>query len=60
MNKTILEKVRHMLLSSDMPNIFWGEVVKTTNYLINRSPASIIHFKTLEKMWIGKPVGLVT
>ena len=33
MNKTILERVRYMLLSANLPKSFWGEAVNTTVYL---------------------------
>jgi hypothetical protein len=58
MNRTLLEKVRCMLLSSGLPKLFWGEATKTASYLINRSPASAIHFKTPEEVWNGRPVDL--
>ncbi|CAA2996851.1 retrovirus-related Pol poly from transposon TNT 1-94 [Olea europaea subsp. europaea] len=58
MNQTILERVRCMLLGSSLPKLLWGEAAKTTNYLINRSPASAIQFKSPEEVWTGKPVDL--
>ena len=38
MNLTIVEKVICMLRTVKLPKSFWGEVVLTTCYLINRSP----------------------
>ena len=38
MNWTIEEKVRCMLKLAKIPKSFWGEVVNTAVYLINRSP----------------------
>ncbi|KAI5681938.1 hypothetical protein M9H77_03166 [Catharanthus roseus] len=37
MNRTIMDKVRCLLVSSGIPKSFWGEAVSTTVYLINRS-----------------------
>ena len=54
MNRTLLEKVRCMLVSSGLPNLFWGEAVMTAAYLVNRSPSTAIELKTPEYMWTGK------
>uniref|UniRef100_A0A803Q7I1 AAA+ ATPase domain-containing protein n=1 Tax=Cannabis sativa TaxID=3483 RepID=A0A803Q7I1_CANSA len=51
-NKTILGRVRCMLIQADLPKSFWEEVVTTTCYLISRSPSSEIQFKTPIKAWI--------
>lgn len=46
MNRTILERVRCMLLGTSAPKSFWGEAATTTVYLINRCTSTIIGFKT--------------
>ena len=51
MNKTILERVRCLLLSAKLPKSFWGEAVHTTAYLINRSPSATLDFKVPEEVW---------
>ncbi|CAH9101507.1 unnamed protein product [Cuscuta europaea] len=51
MNRTLLEKARCMLISSGLGNYLWGEAVVTASYLINRSPSSVISFKTPREMW---------
>lgn len=56
MNRTVLRKVICILLRSSPPKLFWGEAAKAASYVINRSPTSAIHFKTLEEMWSGKLV----
>ncbi|XP_022893834.1 uncharacterized protein LOC111408291 [Olea europaea var. sylvestris] len=56
MNRTVLNKVRCMLLSSGLPKIFWGEAVKTAAYLINRSPTSALNFAVPEYVWSNSPV----
>jgi len=54
MNKTLLERVRCMLLGAGLPKSFWGEAVTTTAYLINRCPSTGIDFKTPMEVWSGK------
>ncbi|KAL2493081.1 Integrase catalytic domain-containing protein [Abeliophyllum distichum] len=56
MNRTLLNKVRCMLLSSGLPKLFWGETVVTAVYLCNRSPSSALNFKVLESVWSKRPV----
>ena len=51
MNKTILERVRCMLLSANMLKSFWEEAVNTTVYLINRCPFAALDFKVPEEVW---------
>ena len=55
MNRTILERVRCMLLGAGMPKNFWGEAANTAVYLINRCPSSALKFKTPMEVWSGKP-----
>ena len=55
MNRTILERVRCMLLSAGLPKAFWGEAANTTAYLINRCPSSALGFKTPMEAWSGEP-----
>ncbi|KAL2487477.1 Uncharacterized protein Adt_32233 [Abeliophyllum distichum] len=49
MNKTIMNKVRCLLISSGVPKGFWGEAVATAVYLISRCPSSAIQSKTPKK-----------
>lgn len=55
MNRTLLERVRCMLINAGLPKTFWGEAIATAAYLINRSPSSAIGLKTQAEMWYGKP-----
>ena len=55
MNRTILERVRCMLLGANLPKSFWGEAATAAAYLINRCPSSAIDFKTPMELWSGKP-----
>ena len=38
MNRTLVEKLRSMLIDSKLPQRFWAEALSTAVYLINRSP----------------------
>ena len=55
MNRTLLERVKCLLLNSGLPKVFWGEDVTTAAYLINRSPHSVLDFKTHMEIWHGEP-----
>ncbi|KAL5541326.1 hypothetical protein UlMin_044586 [Ulmus minor] len=55
MNRTLLERVRCMLLEGGVPKRFWGEAVNTAAYLVNRCPSSALDFKTPEEVWTGHP-----
>ncbi|KAH9668238.1 hypothetical protein KPL70_021339 [Citrus sinensis] len=55
MNRTLMEKVRCMLIQSRLPKSLWAEVLMTASYLVNLSPSSALDFKTPFEMWHGKP-----
>ena len=42
-NRQLVETARTLLLHSHVPFRFWGDVVLTACYLINRMPSSILH-----------------
>lgn len=51
-NRTLVEKIRSMLLDSNAPKELWGEAALTGTYLINRSPCrSIYDKKTPAEIW---------
>ena len=58
MNRTILDKVRCLLIGSGLSQSFWGEAATTAVYLINRSPSSAINLKTPEELWTGRAPNL--
>ncbi|KAK4404213.1 Retrovirus-related Pol polyprotein from transposon TNT 1-94 [Sesamum angolense] len=58
MNRTLLEKVRCMLISSGLPKSFWGEALVTAAYLINRSPSVPLNGKIPESMWTGHVIDI--
>lgn len=45
-NRTIIEKVRSMLIGAKLPKAYWGEAVLAATYLYNRTLNSSIGFKT--------------
>ncbi|GJZ92742.1 retrovirus-related pol polyprotein from transposon TNT 1-94 [Tanacetum coccineum] len=55
MNKTLMDKVRYLLIQSRLPKTFWAEATCTAAYLINTSPSRAIEKKTPMEMWSGHP-----
>ncbi|GJS07278.1 retrovirus-related pol polyprotein from transposon TNT 1-94 [Tanacetum coccineum] len=55
MNRTLMDKVRCLLIQSGLPKTFWAEATCTAAYLINRSPSTAIEKKTPMEMWSGHP-----
>ena len=53
-NRTIIEKVRSMLIGAKLPKVYWGEAVLAAIYLYNRTPNSSIGFKTPYEAKTGK------
>ena len=51
MNRTIIEKVRCMLLDSGLDGRFWAEAAMTAVYLLNRIPCRGMKHVTPEEMW---------
>nr|GEW22973.1 retrotransposon protein, putative, Ty1-copia subclass [Tanacetum cinerariifolium] len=55
MNKTLMDKVRCLLIQFGSPKTFWAEATCMAAYLINRSQSRAIKKKTPMKMWSGHP-----
>lgn len=55
MNRTLLERVRCMILNANLSKTFWGEALSTACYLVNRCPSSAIDFKTPMELWSDAP-----
>lgn len=51
MNRTIMEKVRCMLIDGDLHKQFWAEAASTAAYLINRTPCRSMKNITPEELW---------
>ncbi|KAH9782240.1 hypothetical protein KPL71_008811 [Citrus sinensis] len=54
MNRTLMDKVRCILLYSKLPKSLWAEALNTTCYLVNRSPSTAIECKTPIELWSGR------
>lgn len=55
LNRTIVEKVRAMLITSNLPKTMWGEAVFTAVYLLNRSPSVAVEGDiTPYEAWNGR------
>ena len=55
MNRTLVDKVRCMLIHSKLPMSLWAEALSTACHIVNRSPSTGINFKTPYELWYGKP-----
>ncbi|GLT98425.1 hypothetical protein SLE2022_159300 [Rubroshorea leprosula] len=53
-NRTILNMVRSMLKSKNMPKEFWVEAVACAVYLSNLSPSKSVQGMTLQEAWSSK------
>jgi transposase InsO family protein len=51
-NRTLLDMVRSMLSSSNLPKSLWTEALKTTVYILNRVPTKAVP-KTPFELWKG-------
>ncbi|TQD95075.1 hypothetical protein C1H46_019343 [Malus baccata] len=56
MNRTLMERERSMRFHAGLPDSFWAEAVNHASYLINRSPSTVLGFKSAEGVWSEKPV----
>lgn len=55
MNRTLMDKVRSILVQSQLPKNLWVETLLTTCYLLNLSPSVALDYKTPFELWHGKP-----
>jgi transposase InsO family protein len=53
-NQSMVEMSRCLLKAMKVPMIFWGEAVRTTVYLLNRSPTKALESRTPFEAWHGK------
>ncbi|KAH9762600.1 Integrase catalytic domain-containing protein [Citrus sinensis] len=54
MNRTLMDKVRCLLIHSKLSQSLWAETLMIACYLVNRSPSNGIDFKTPVEMWSGR------
>nr|GEX76692.1 putative nuclease HARBI1 [Tanacetum cinerariifolium] len=55
MNRTLLNKVKFLLIQYGLLDSFWAEATVPTSYLINRSPSTTLEKKTPIDLWSGHP-----
>ncbi|GKF41570.1 retrovirus-related pol polyprotein from transposon TNT 1-94, partial [Tanacetum coccineum] len=55
MNRTLLNKVRCLLIQFGFPDSFWVEATVTAAYLINKSPSTALEKKTPMDFWSEHP-----
>ena len=53
-NRTILDMVRSMMKSKNMPKEFWAEAVQCAIYIQNRCPHARLNGKTPQEVWSGQ------
>ncbi|KAH9648352.1 hypothetical protein KPL70_025549 [Citrus sinensis] len=58
-NRTLMDKVRCMLVQAKLPKGLWAKTLLTTNYLVSLSPSAALDFKTPFEIWHGKPASYV-
>ncbi|UYV70659.1 hypothetical protein LAZ67_8000192, partial [Cordylochernes scorpioides] len=53
LNRTLMEKTRALLIDSGVEKYMWGEAVRVSAYLLNRSPTQELE-KTPAELWFNK------
>jgi hypothetical protein len=53
-NRHLLEVTHFLMLDMHVPNTYWGNVLLTATYLINRMPSRALDFKTPLKVFLRK------
>ena len=56
-NRTLLEIVKLMMAQSNLPISYWGDVLLTIAYILNRVPLKSISSTSYE-LWTGRKPGL--
>ena len=56
MSRTVVERVRSMLLHPKLLKSYWAEVMMMTTYLINKSPSIPLDGDVPQRVWIGRNV----
>lgn len=60
MNRTLMERVRYMLIQYKLPKSLWVEILMTATYLVNLSLSFAIEFKTPFEVWGVNQLAMVT
>jgi transposase InsO family protein len=53
-NRTLIELVRAMLISQNLPSFLWAEAVAHAAYIRNRAPTKALDGKTPHEAWTGE------
>ena len=56
-NRTLKDMMRSMMSRSNLPEYFWGEVIKIANYILNRVPSKSVP-KTPFELWTSRKPSL--
>ncbi|GMJ01978.1 hypothetical protein HRI_003867000 [Hibiscus trionum] len=56
MNRTLIERVKCLLLDVKFPRSFWAEALNTVTHVINLSPNVPLQGDVLDRVWFGKDV----
>ncbi|RVX06237.1 Retrovirus-related Pol polyprotein from transposon TNT 1-94 [Vitis vinifera] len=51
MNRTLVERVRCLLLQSQLPRSFWGEALNTVVHVLNLTPCVPLEFDVPDRIW---------
>ncbi|KAL6178399.1 hypothetical protein ACLB2K_049917 [Fragaria x ananassa] len=57
-NRTLLNMVRSMMCTSGLPRFLWGEALKTTNYITNKTPSKAVA-KTSFELWRNRKPSVI-
>lgn len=52
-NRTVVAMTRSFLKEKGMPNMFWGEAVRHSIYILNRVPTKVLKGETPYEAWKG-------
>ena len=55
-NRTLVEKIQHLLSHADLPKSFWGEALSIIIHVLNLSPSAPLQSDLSYRVWIGKDV----
>ncbi|KAI5344589.1 hypothetical protein L3X38_012466 [Prunus dulcis] len=56
-NRTLKDMIRSMMSCTNLPIFLWGEALKTTNYILNRTPTKSINRIPYE-VWNGRKLSI--
>lgn len=51
MKRTLLERVRCLLIESGLPKQFWGEALSTAAHIINKTPSTSLDLQIPDELW---------